>query len=71
MREARAAELKAEIINSQKLAGYFKENAGRSANFNLSFFSPTQDWHYTVSVRVSILRRCILELVLTRSDNVV
>lgn len=28
MREARAAELKAEIINSQKLAGYFKDNAG-------------------------------------------
>lgn len=28
VREARAAELKAEIVNSQKLAGYFKENAG-------------------------------------------
>ena len=28
MREARAAELKAEIVNSKKLAGYFKENAG-------------------------------------------
>ncbi|CAM9606861.1 unnamed protein product [Pylaiella littoralis] len=28
VREARAAELKAEIINSQQLASYFKENAG-------------------------------------------